>query len=111
MNLKLNVIYRLVSTYPIPFQAFVRDPDGYYIEFCNCSHMEEALNPVTFKDQEWSLFKSLFAARVGRLRKSGSVNSKKVHAIMDLSVLLLQMSRTFISNCAFSGKQRAEEEG
>ena len=66
MNLKLNLNYRLVCTSQIPFQAFVRDPDGYYIEFCNCSHMEEALNPVTFKDQEWSLFKSLFAARVGR---------------------------------------------
>ena len=52
----------------------MRDPDGYYIEFCNCMHLDEALNPIKFKDHEWSLFKSIFAARVCINYKSISVN-------------------------------------
>ena len=26
------------------FQAFVRDPDGYYIEFCNCDELDNFLH-------------------------------------------------------------------
>ena len=26
------------------FQAFVRDPDGYYIEFCNCEELDNFLH-------------------------------------------------------------------
>ena len=29
------------------FQAFVRDPDGYYIEFCNCGPLEDYLKEKT----------------------------------------------------------------
>ena len=38
--------------------------------------MEEALNPVTFKDQEWSLFKSLFAARASNVLKKKASESR-----------------------------------
>ena len=27
----------------MPLQAFVRDPDGYYIEFCSCESLENYL--------------------------------------------------------------------
>ena len=48
-------------------QAFVRDPDGYYIEFCSCGHLEDALNPIKFKDHEWTMVNSIFVTEVNSL--------------------------------------------
>ena len=42
-NLSENV-YSNDDTLFVMFQAFVRDPDGYYIEFCNCQFLEKFLH-------------------------------------------------------------------
>ena len=44
--------------------------------------MEEALNPVKFKDLEWSLFKSLFAARVSQYRLYVQMDLWMIHSLM-----------------------------
>lgn len=37
-------------------QAFVRDPDGYYIEFCNCEKLEKFLqSQMTEHEKKWDL--------------------------------------------------------
>ena len=76
-------------------QAFVRDPDGYYIEFCSCSHLEDSLNPVKFKDHEWSLFKSIFVTKVS--------SQYFYHPLDNYRILISHV-------LPLSGKQGSEEE-
>ena len=38
-------------------QAFIRDPDGYYLEFCNCEKLETFLkNQMEKYDEKWNLY-------------------------------------------------------
>ena len=94
-----------------PFQAFVSDPDGYYIEFCNCSHMEEALNPVKFKDQEWSLFKSLCAARVWKCLLNVQMDSLKWIYGWSIHLCWMNLSNGNIFRQATSWKRRRASPG
>ena len=60
----LGVKYRTNISVPNPSdvdtgrveQAFVRDPDGYYIEFCNCEKLEKFLKEqMEEHDKKWDL--------------------------------------------------------
>ena len=33
----------------VPFQVFLRDPDGYFIKFCAFNHMEDSMNALNLK--------------------------------------------------------------
>ena len=62
-------------------QAFVRDPDGYYIEFCNCEGLEEVLRAVPKEEQEWNFgkAKSVFQVRDMHWRWSETLTCNKNH--------------------------------
>ena len=47
-------------------QAFVRDPDGYYIEFCDCEKLDKFLHSkVTQYQQKWDFFTTATVVRMG----------------------------------------------
>ena len=63
----------------IHFQAFVRDPDGYYIEFCNCENLEKFLHAkmAEAEGQKLSLARTISVSSLAAKLKRISVDSKK----------------------------------
>ena len=63
-------------------QAFVRDPDGYYIEFCACAGLEEYLHDLRAKQteaaQNWSLSKASQLAKFSHVLRKKADASKQV---------------------------------
>ena len=55
-----------------PYQAFLRDPDGYYIEFCSCETLEDyltdrmAINQSIATNNDWSLKELLLTMKVNQ---------------------------------------------
>ena len=37
------------------FQVFLRDPDGYFIRFCTCDQMEDAMNALDLAEDTSSV--------------------------------------------------------
>jgi len=77
---KLNIPYRENVSVPNPatkkqvVQAFVRDPDGYYLEFCSCESLEEFLQEkMTLEKNLWN-FKRTKAAMVLKERMIECLN-------------------------------------
>ena len=54
------------------YQAFLRDPDGYYIEFCSCETLEDyltdrmAINQSIATNNDWSLKELLLTMKVNQ---------------------------------------------
>ena len=54
------------------YQAFLRDPDGYYIEFCSCETLEDyltdrmAINQSIATNNDWSLKDLLLTMKVNQ---------------------------------------------
>lgn len=80
-------------------QAFVRDPDGYYIEFCNCAGLDEYLHQTPVGEKTWNLGKAHAVASASKLirrmaddsrrmiEKKKEIYQKKLeHGQLDLSV-------------------------
>ena len=67
-------VYTNMSTIPslYLYQAFLRDPDGYYIEFCSCETLEDyltdrmAINQSIATDNDWSLKELLLTMKVNQ---------------------------------------------
>ncbi len=59
-------------------QAFVRDPDGYYIEFCSCAGLEEFLRKKRDLGIDWSLSKANGMAQASKVLKQKADISKQV---------------------------------
>ena len=58
-------------------QAFVRDPDGYYIEFCNCNKLEDFLHKKMEEDVKKYNFTTTSAAlHIGSKLKEFSDDTK-----------------------------------
>ena len=53
-------------------KCFVRDPDGYYIEFCSCQYLEDYLTEQMGRSQaiasnyDWSVYELLSTMKVNR---------------------------------------------
>eukprot|EP00095_Tigriopus_kingsejongensis_P008231 maker-scaffold591_size129331-snap-gene-0.20 protein:Tk08231 transcript:maker-scaffold591_size129331-snap-gene-0.20-mRNA-1 annotation:"lactoylglutathione lyase" len=58
-------------------QAFVRDPDGYYIEFCNCAGLDEYLHKTPIAEQAWDFNKAHAVASASKLIRK-MANSSRV---------------------------------
>ena len=50
-------------------QAFVRDPDGYYIEFCNCASLEQFLHKKMEEVPPWTLSQATSMAKAKKIFK------------------------------------------
>jgi len=84
----LNVLSRKNVSVPNPSdsdtgtvdQAFVRDPDGYYIEFCNCEKLEEFLHAkmAEAENQKIDLVRASSLNRMSSKLKMMALDSKKV---------------------------------
>ena len=35
----------------VPFQVFLRDPDGYFVKFCTCDEMEDTMNSLSLTEK------------------------------------------------------------
>ena len=46
----------------VPFQAFLRDPDGYFIKLCTYNHTEDAMNAMNLKEKAASTPSTLVLA-------------------------------------------------
>ena len=63
-----------------PYQAFLRDPDGYYIEFCSCETLEDyltdrmAINQSIATNNDWSLKDLLLTMKVNQSDISSRLN-------------------------------------
>ncbi len=59
-------------------QAFVRDPDGYYIEFANCSTLDEFIHAkMEENEKNWSVGKTKSVLTVSKQLKKFADLSKK----------------------------------
>ena len=59
-------------------QAFVRDPDGYYIEFCNCEKLEKFLHKqMADYDQRWNFQVTSSVLKAAPKLKQFSAKTKK----------------------------------
>ena len=82
----LGVKYRTNISVPNPSdvdtgrveQAFVRDPDGYYIEFCNCENLEKFLQAkmAQAENRKLDLVRASSLTRMGSKLKKMALNSK-----------------------------------
>ncbi len=60
-------------------QAFVRDPDGYYIEFCNCDKLEDFLNVKAAEDvKKWNMFATYSVLTTGEKMRKISMDAKNI---------------------------------
>ena len=60
------------------FQFFVRDPDGYYIEFCNCQFLESFLHKKMAEEaKKWNFNATQSVLTVGKKLKLVAKNSKE----------------------------------
>ena len=60
------------------FQAFVRDPDGYYIEFCNCEKLEQFLHTKMAEDaKKYNFLAAKSALTIGKKLKTLANDSKE----------------------------------
>ncbi len=68
------------SVTPVFMQAFVRDPDGYYIEFCNCDTLEKYLHDLAESraQEEWNIIKTHSLLRAGKMLKQRAHDSKNI---------------------------------
>ena len=61
----------------VMFQAFVRDPDGYYIEFCNCQFLEKFLHQkMAEESKKWNFNSTKSVLTVGKKLKMIANDSK-----------------------------------
>ena len=59
-------------------QAFVRDPDGYYIEFCNCEKLEKFLqDQMAQHEKKWDLSTTTSVMTLSPRMKRFADNAKK----------------------------------
>ena len=77
-ELKSEQLYLATKNY-FSFQAFVRDPDGYYIEFCNCEKLEEFLHAkmAEAENQKIDLVRASSLNRMSSKLKMMALDSKK----------------------------------
>ena len=63
-------------------QAFVRDPDGYYIEFCNCDSLDDYLHDLGDKQIEankaWSMSTVVILQKFSHILKEKAENARKM---------------------------------
>jgi len=71
-------------------QAFVRDPDGYYIEFANCDSLERFIQTKMAEgEKDWNLNKAKSVLKASKQLKKVATQSK-------LKLLTRTLSREFI---------------
>ena len=63
-------------TFYFSFQAFVRDPDGYYIEFCNCASLDEFLHKKPETEVPWTLSQATSLAKARKVFKKMASETK-----------------------------------
>ena len=59
----------------------MRDPDGYYIEFCNCAGLEEFLQRkmAAMEEERWDLKKTMSLAKARKVfKKKANVSKTEV---------------------------------
>ncbi len=60
-------------------KAFVRDPDGYYIEFCNCEKLEKYLHSkMADEAKRWNLSTSFSVLSVSNRLKQIANGSREL---------------------------------
>ena len=59
-------------------QAFVRDPDGYYIEFCNCASHEDILQKPIKKIEVWDIMLASQMMKIGNIMKRKANKTREV---------------------------------
>ena len=70
-------MYSNDDTLFVMFQAFVRDPDGYYIEFCNCQFLEKFLHQkMAEESKKWNFNSTKSVLTVGKKLKMIANDSK-----------------------------------
>ena len=70
---ELDTEYRVNISVPNPdsadglvTQAFVRDPDGYYIEFCDCEKLDKFIHSkATEYSERWDLYTTATVIKMG----------------------------------------------
>jgi len=77
-------------------QAFVRDPDGHYIEFCSCKTLEDYIEEkVKEYEAGWDLYKTTIAMELKRMMSLWGTGEKKPKADPAKLDNLLKRQTTF----------------
>ena len=66
----------------------MRDPDGYYIEFCNCASLDEFLHKKPESEAPWTLSQAASLAKARQIMKRRVSQSKAAISIKNSEVAI-----------------------